>query len=156
MKNKARYEYELCNTEATIEHVLVECPLVYDSINQLEDEITSIVKKYGLNKQARVFWEGENERCKKEELAIGIRGLIPKQSMSQLAKVIRMKEEKTKSINEFINNVSKELEKCVYEIHNKIAIFGWRRIKSFWNNNQKCHWDHREDDYEDEIAELLL
>ncbi len=42
----------------------------------------------------------------------------------------------------------------IYEIHRGIAIFGWRRIKDFWNNNQHCYYEHKEDeDLDVEIAE---
>ncbi len=146
LKNKTRYECEICDKEATIEHILTECPLIYDSIQKLEEAISSVMRKYGLNKQVQVFWEGAKERLEKDKLAIGIRGLIPKQSMSQIAKSIKSKEIKNKSKNEITNTVTKKLEKCIYEIHREIAIFGWRRIKDFWSNNQHCYYEHKEDE----------
>ncbi|MBA3285564.1 MAG: hypothetical protein H0U27_10970, partial [Nitrosopumilus sp.] len=157
LKNKTRHKCSVCNIEATIEHVMIECPLVYDSIERLEEKIETILNQFGSKKRVELFWEDDEQKIRKDKIAIGIRGMIPKESMKKIANSIRIKEKRQKENKEkLIKRLTRELKRCIYVIHKEIARFGWNRVKCFWKNNKQLHNNHHSDDDFNEEEAILL
>ncbi len=161
LQDMERYECEFCNCEATIEHVLTECSLIYDSIKKLEENMEQILQEFGIKKEVEVFWENEDQIFEKDKLSIGIRGMFPKDSVKFISKMIRKKlnqDKKELTREELIKQTTKELKRCIYNIHKEIAKFGWYRIKNFWKWGKFDQiQNHFEDiDFNEEEAELLM
>ncbi len=64
--------------ETTFEHIMIECPLGYDSIDRLEEKIETILNQFGSKTKIELFQEDDERNISKAKIAIGIIHTIPK------------------------------------------------------------------------------